>query len=107
MSLTPKQSWYMALREFKVEMGSSALDCPRSSIGGGHMRQPRLLWVAYLMVAAMLLSWSVPAWGQSEATSGAIRGTITDQKGHGSSSQGDGEKPGNRLHPRNAVRGRR
>jgi len=45
------------------------------------MRQPRLLWVAYLMVAAMLLSWSVPAWGQSEATSGAIRGTITDPKG--------------------------
>ncbi len=45
------------------------------------MRQPRLLWVAYLMVAAMLLSWSLSAWGQSEATSGAIRGTITDPKG--------------------------
>src|SRR5713101_3643452 len=71
----------MALHENRVNMGNSALDCPRSSIGGGHMRQPRLLWVAYLMVAAMLLSWSLSAWGQSEATSGAIRGTITDPKG--------------------------
>ena len=45
------------------------------------MFERRRLWIAFLMVVTIALSSSVPAWGQSEATSGTVRGTVTDQKG--------------------------
>src|SRR5215471_12486064 len=44
------------------------------------MCQRHLFSVAFLMVVTIALTSSVPAWGQSEATSGTIRGTVTDQK---------------------------
>ncbi|HEX2712472.1 MAG TPA: carboxypeptidase regulatory-like domain-containing protein, partial [Candidatus Acidoferrales bacterium] len=45
------------------------------------MFERRPLWIAFVMVVMIGMSLSTLAWGQSEATSGTIRGTVTDQKG--------------------------
>ncbi len=45
------------------------------------MRRKRALWVFFVMGIVVVLSQGRPLWGQSEATTGTLRGTITDPSG--------------------------